>query len=552
MIIEHCNCQSAYIIADLLVSHNVGNVVCSPGSRNAPLILAVAERNELSKHIVVDERSAAFIALGMTTTTLSPTALICTSGTALLNYAPAIAEAYYRKLPLIIISADRPKEWIDQDDSQTIRQPNALANFVKQSYDIPICNNDDTRALKYTNRIVNDALITATTGVPGPVHINVQYDLVTSCSNNRNLITLPQRKIEILEGEKKLSESLMNQIADDCRDKQIIIVAGFLPLDEDLNNSLKKISNCTNIFVAHEIISNLHIDNGGNYFEHALSYFQKEAKQLEPDIVMTIGGALVSKSTKEYLRQCNRTEHWNIGQQRTIVDPFMKLTRTIEVSPTIFFSKLANKLCSTKKPYNEQWSLLCHKGMATFTSKTDASIWTSDNAIGEIVNNMPKEWNLHLSNGTSIRIAQQYLKQLPHAVYCNRGVSGIEGSTSTAIGSSLLFDGTTLLITGDTSFSYDISALGSSLISEKIKIVVVNNSGGDIFRRVPFIRSLSCREQYFCTNPKTPIKKVAEAYKLKYFRADSANSLKETLPKFFDEKGSAALMEIVTPPTNVE
>ena len=129
---KQCN-----ILVDVLIAHGIRHFVMSPGSRNAPIIVALARRDGIERHVVVDERSAAFIALGLAQQTGEPVAVVCTSGTALLNYAPAVAEAYYQKLPLIVISADRPMEWIDQDDSQTIRQYEALAQFVKKSYDLP-------------------------------------------------------------------------------------------------------------------------------------------------------------------------------------------------------------------------------------------------------------------------------------------------------------------------------------------------------------------------------------------------------------------------------
>ena len=166
---------SCQILVDLLVANNITNVVISPGSRNAPLVIAISRCEALNKHIVIDERSAAFVALGMAIETGTPTVLVCTSGTAVLNYSPAIAEAYYRRVPIIVVSADRPVEWIDQDDSQTLRQYEALANYVKRSYNIPDNINNDT-SIWYVNRIINDAIMNATSGRLAPVHINMQFD----------------------------------------------------------------------------------------------------------------------------------------------------------------------------------------------------------------------------------------------------------------------------------------------------------------------------------------------------------------------------------------
>ena len=163
------------ILVDVLAAQGIRKFVVSPGSRNAPIIVALSRRDDVVKHVIVDERSAAFVALGIAQQSGEAVGIVCTSGTALLNYAPAVAEAYYQKLPLIVISADRPREWIDQDDSQTIRQYEALSQFVKKSYDLP-ARCDDATAQWYVNRMVNDAVIEATGGQPAPVHINLQLD----------------------------------------------------------------------------------------------------------------------------------------------------------------------------------------------------------------------------------------------------------------------------------------------------------------------------------------------------------------------------------------
>ncbi|MDE7351068.1 MAG: 2-succinyl-5-enolpyruvyl-6-hydroxy-3-cyclohexene-1-carboxylic-acid synthase, partial [Muribaculaceae bacterium] len=166
-------------IVELIRAHGVQTAYCSPGSRNAPLILAMEACGEIKKRVVIDERSAAFQAYGCALVERCPVALVCTSGTAVLDYAPAVAEAYYSGVPLIVVSADRPSEWIDQDDSQTIRQFGVLRNIVKGSYDVRAI--PEGSGMEYTsrmrwniNRTVNEAMLKALEGKPGPVHINVQ------------------------------------------------------------------------------------------------------------------------------------------------------------------------------------------------------------------------------------------------------------------------------------------------------------------------------------------------------------------------------------------
>ncbi len=167
--------ENSRILMDVIMARGVKTIIISPGSRNTPLIIAAEAREKLKKYVVADERTAAFMALGMAMGSRRPVALACTSGTALYNYAPAVAEAFYQKIPLIVISADRPAQWIDQDDSQTLRQSGALANIVKASFDIPLeteapepCANPAfvTEKHWFVNRLVNEAMTVATTGLP--------------------------------------------------------------------------------------------------------------------------------------------------------------------------------------------------------------------------------------------------------------------------------------------------------------------------------------------------------------------------------------------------
>ena len=164
--------QPVVNIAEICARKGVENVVLSPGSRCAPLTIAFARHPKLTVRTVSDERAAAFIALGMAQTTGKPTVLICTSGTAALNYAPAVAEAFFLQVPLLVLTADRPPEWIDQLDGQTIRQQQVYGQHIKRSFDFPVAlENPD--AVWHTERMVSEALNEAVAYPAGPVHINV-------------------------------------------------------------------------------------------------------------------------------------------------------------------------------------------------------------------------------------------------------------------------------------------------------------------------------------------------------------------------------------------
>ena len=290
---EVCN-----ILADVAVAHGVRRVVISPGSRNAPLIVALARRAEIGKYVIVDERSAAFAALGMSQQLGEPVMLVCTSGTAVLNYAPAIAEAYYQKLLLIVVSADRPKEWIDQDDSQTIRQFEVLSQFVKKSYDIPARCDDDT-ARWYANRIVNDAMIEALSGRRAPVHINVQLDEPLARLSE---YAGSQRIIETVLPSQSLSDNDMDTLLDEAGNKNILVIAGFGGKDSELEYGLDKLASLPNVAVLTETIANLHSDKFIKAVDRTLLAMERGTEDsYKPDLLITVGGAIVSRIVKTFL-----------------------------------------------------------------------------------------------------------------------------------------------------------------------------------------------------------------------------------------------------------
>lgn len=215
------------ILFDVMLGKGVRDVVCSPGSRNAPLLIAAASREELHKHVVVDERSAAFMALGMACVSRRPVALVCTSGTALLNYAPAVAEAFYQSVPLIVLTADRPEQWIDQDDSQTLRQFEAFSNYVKKSYEIPSWGDEDRELQWYVNRIMNDAMIEATSRRQGPVHVNVRLGEPLGRKTRNPLPS--QRIIDMLTSDTIANREVVKELAAEVAGSKVMFVAGFMP-----------------------------------------------------------------------------------------------------------------------------------------------------------------------------------------------------------------------------------------------------------------------------------------------------------------------------------
>lgn len=533
---------------EVIQQKGITDVVCSPGSRNVPLILAVASRTELKKHFVIDERSAAFYGLGISQISQKPVVLICTSGTALLNYAPAIAEAYYQAIPLIVISADRPVQWIDQDDSQTLRQDGAIANYVKKSFSIPALGEDDPQMLWYVNRIANDAVTTAITGRKGPVHINVHIS--EPLGNKVNYDNSRQRIVNTIESDAIANKEVIKEMANEIHQSKVLLVAGFNQPDSKLQKAITDFSRFPNVVTMAETISNLHLKDSDYSIDSVLtSYSNDFLDKLAPDIVLSIGGSLVSRKLKEYLRRnSNKCKHWAIGYSHSISDPFMSLSLRIETNPARFFRNLTSILRKIKIQrdesvinYNNIWNQLRINAFKIKNKYIDNIGWSELKVFDILLKNIPSDYNLFLSNGTPIRYAQIINYHLPHASYCNRGVSGIDGSTSTAIGGATAYKGNTILITGDLSFSYDIGGITMKGIPDSFKIVVIDNQGGGIFRFIPSTSSLEEREEYLCQSPNIPYKLLAQGYEWVYYDCDNEKTLKEIFPKFLANKKKSIL-----------
>ncbi|MFG6381753.1 MAG: 2-succinyl-5-enolpyruvyl-6-hydroxy-3-cyclohexene-1-carboxylic-acid synthase [Muribaculum sp.] len=541
---------SCNIIVSLLVKHGVEEVVVSPGSRNAPLVLAMSRCGALKKTVVIDERSAAFIALGKASVSGKPVALVCTSGTAVLNYAPAVAEAYYRRVPLIVISADRPMEWIDQDDSQTLRQYEALSHYVKRSYNIPAdCSADNMQW--YTNRVVNDALLCAVSGRRAPVHINVQLDNPLDGMACLDETRWTSRDITRLSAQQRLSHDDMALLAGRCGARsKILIIAGFMEPDGELLDALKRLAARDDVVVMTETVANLPSDMFIGCIDATLSVMDDVRRHdMRPDIVITVGGAIISRFIKQYLRTADIKEHWHVGITDDTVDCFRNLTVSINMAPERFFKDLAEALPQTdgsRCSFRKEWHDVAAEGEKVHERYLASVPWCDLTAMRYVFNNLPEGCNIQLSNGTSVRYAQLFPSAAAARCDCNRGVSGIDGSTSTAVGASTVYDGTTLLITGDMSAQYDIGALAAPCITPRFKMIVLCNGGGGIFRFIKSTSKLDELDEYFVVDRPFPIAKLAEAYGFRYFEAYDEYSLSALFGGFIEEKDRPAILAIYT------
>lgn len=541
--------SSCRALIEVLSAHGVKDIVVSPGSRNAPLTVAASRCEAITAHVIIDERSAAFFALGMAIETSRPVAMICTSGSAILNYGPALAEAYYRHVPLIAVSADRPSEWIDQDDSQTIHQNGVLRNIVKGSFEVDVENGTEAQSI-YINRTINDAAILAMAAPRGPVHINIRLDepLGGICD-----ITKEDARIirAVTPSKSTIDARQAAEIVRRIDGRRVLVIAGFGEPDKRLDEALDSFSKMADAVVMCEAQSNRHVAGAVAHIDSVLTTLSDDdLSMLKPDIVITLGGSIVSRMIKRYLRQAENIEHWHIGIHNKSVDCLMSMTLRIECEASQFFnavSKILAKNTVTQNGYRRMWttkSLMARHRTFDFLKSCQ---WSDFYAMGRLMQLMPRQWNLQLSNGTAIRYAQLFDYSAFSRIDCNRGVSGIDGSTSTAIGAHIYYDDVTVLISGDMSAQYDIGALAIKEISPRFKMIVLNNSGGGIFRFIPSTSKLEELDEYFAGPVNLPLEKLAEAYGMSYFKADSKESLDKTFATFASEHSHPALLELATP-----
>lgn len=539
----------AQMLAAISAAKGMRNAVISSGSRNAPLVIAFDAQKEIECLSVIDERSAAFFALGIAQQTNLPVGIICTSGSAALNYAPAIAEAFYQKIPLVVITADRPSEWIDQDDGQTIRQKNIYSNYCKASFNLPAetGHSDD---LWYAQRLISEAFNKATEkGNEGPVHINVPlreplYKEVGKPVTEYKIIDVlhTQRRFEKDE-EKKLLQVWNSS-------KQKMIVCGLHKPDKELNKLLAKLAKDTSVAVMTETITNM-ADGGFIYNIDAVidSMDESEKKSFRPELLITFGGPVTSKKLKTYLRKYKPHQHWHVSASAAHTDTFQALTKVLEVDENYFFELLSKQKSIPNGRYGKNLNAISAKAKSALMAYCKEAPFSDMKVIDIIWNNIPKNSDVHLGNSSPIRYANLFETKIENGInyYCNRGVSGIDGMTSTAAGAAYATDKITTLITGDLGFFYDSNALWNKYLCDNLRIIIINNGGGGIFRLIDS-KDSPLLEKYFEAKHGMKAEALVKTHNIPYYSAKNENELKQNLNKLYkDHKGKPAILEVFTP-----
>ena len=496
------------LLYDLARAAGIRDVVLSPGSRNAPLIIEAAARDDLTKHTVTDERSAGFVALGMSEASGRPVMTVCTSGTALLNFHPAVAEAFYRRIPLIVVSADRPEYRIDKGEGQSIRQQRALQNHTLASVHV---SESDPPALWHEK--ISQALVTAVRE-QGPVHINMPFE---EPLYEQTADYLPLSGEEILPATPApLADDIIDELEKTWKTAgPKLIIAAQGRFDPTLRIQLERLARMPDTVVLTENTSNI---SGRDIWGHIdRLIFPLDARQWEkyaPGLVLTVGNNIISKKIKYLLRGQQRPfVHWHIGRHYISPDTFDRLRVHVRTSPEMFFSQLLFRLYEREPAgdYAARWRDLALRRKEAHRRFLANTGWSDLKFYELLSRQLQGPWHVHWGNSTVVRYAQLFPFDPAVKHSANRGTSGIDGSLSTAVGYALRTPDPVLHVTGDLSFVYDSNGLWN-LQPENLKIIVVHNGGGDIFRFIPGPSSVRDYEKYFVAPHRVNAEALAAAY----------------------------------------
>jgi len=532
-------------LAALVLKRGITDIVISPGSRNAPMINTFTGILEFCCRNIVDERSAAYFALGLALAKQKPVVLVCSSGTAALNYTPAVAEAFYQNIPLIILTADRPDYWIDQSESQCIRQSNIYQNFTKKEISLPI--GESEKELWYAARQMNECLNLAVSGQPAPVHINIPLE---EPLHNLVQIDLPEvKEIELVETKNGLEENELARLIETInQSRKILILAGQLSLNPNLENRLIKLVAKTGAVVLHEHLSNLSDPAFCGSIDLVMSgILDENIGSYQPDLLISFGGQFVSKALKQFLRKNKPLQHWHLSPSGEHFDTYQSLTKVVKMEAVNFFDALSDCVLQIDKSYLQLWKNKEAKVNQLRNEFVESIEFADLKAFSMIGQKIPVNTVVHLGNSSPVRYALIHNRVENAMYFSNRGTAGIDGCLSTAVGFASDSDKINTIILGDLSFFYDSNALWNKYIGSNLRIIVIHNGGGNIFGMIKGPSDSPAFTEHFLAENTHKAEVLAKAFGLDYFKAENESELAQALDDFYSPmQKQVALLEIFT------
>ena len=538
-------------LVEIFALHGINQAVICPGSRNAPIMLALTRNKHFTCYSISDERSAAFFGLGLALQSKKPVVLCCTSGSAGLNMAPAIAEAYFQEIPLIVLTADRPKEWIEQWDGQTIFQANLFGAHVKKYFEFPTQMNLEKDFAWYQNRIANEATIISQKAPKGPVHINIPISEPFYPGKEEELPIAENTKImQSLESKPAVTKEIKELIQQSLsQNPHVILTVGQLDPDPEIQDLLIQM-NRLGICIVGDATANL---PESVQLNHDLILANEHIwRDLEADVIIHIGKSFVSKRIKQFIRRFPASQQWwiNSSHAQSIKDPFQNLSHLLQIQTADFLRAWIQeaKHMPISTAYSNQW-IEAHQRVKN-SQKTffEEGNWTEIHILNGLFKRLKAySGDLHVANSLAVRYINWTAESLSHLrIFANRGTSGIDGCLSTAVGAAQGTDELVISLIGDVAFQYDRNALWNNYLPANLRILVLNNQGGGIFRNLEGAKDLPELETYMETEQRFTAKNTSLDAGIAYFNAKNEIELEEILVTFFEKSHTAQLLEIET------
>jgi 2-succinyl-5-enolpyruvyl-6-hydroxy-3-cyclohexene-1-carboxylate synthase len=551
------------IFFDLVINHNITNVVISPGSRSTPLTLVAATNKSLKSFPIVDERAASFFALGLSKQTNLASIIITTSGTAVAETYPAIIEAYQSRIPLIVCTADRPSNLRNTGANQTIFQKDIFRNHIRFSYDIPLFEISKSH-IKHFIGIISKGLETCMSLDVGPVHFNFQFDKPfepDSYTDNISLdiIKYTAEQIENFDFIKNEEQSAQkSSVTNEIQLKRkysllktkspIVITIGSGTFDNEFVKQLDKFSIKNNIPIIADICSGLRSNKKQlkNLIYNYDSLFRLNSIQsyFKPATVIHFGRNITSAALEDYLVK--------IKPRRIIVNQYGDRFDTTKTGTIIKSSPLdyINLLSKNDIIKNDKSTLQQLLDLDTKVELIKKQIFNNTFSEVDIVNiiaeTVPAKTNLFISNSLPIRDFDFFVSRINQSIkiFANRGASGIDGIISTAAGISASNRTPTYLVIGDVSFFYDITSL--QIVKKfrlPLKLIVINNHGGGIFEYLPVSKYKKILRDFFLTPISLDFSKLSEAFGIDYHYADRRDDFINKI-NYINKIKSSVILEV--------
>ena len=549
----------------------IQHIVISAGSRNAPLTNGFVENNYFKTYSVVDERAAAFFGLGMAQQLQQAVALVCTSGSALLNYYPAIAEAYYSNIPLVVISADRMPHRIDIGDGQTIQQAGVfgphlvgtsalqpdVSHATKILLESPMqslvprdADADTIAEIQAVHQSHNEQEIQRVLKLAktqhGPVHLNVPMEEPLYGMTTQSLQFSPIKKA----AQPKPISHLLGLENNWKKATKKMILVGVLPPDSQWKPLLEGLMQDPSVVLLSEKTSNLHHFKSISSIDCLMAPMEIDSddfqETLQPELLVTFGGMIVSKKIKTFLRANPANRHYHVDPIKAY-DTFYHLHEHIKADPILVLKKLIAFPPVHSSNYQETVVARYNHYLSHGQSYLQSISFSDLKVFQTLFERLPSHLHLQIANSSPIRYSQLFNLPSSISVYCNRGTSGIDGSTATAIGAAQIRKEPTLLISGDLSFFYDSNGLWNNYIPPHFRIILINNNGGGIFRILPGEKDTDKYDTYFETIHQRSARHVARSFGFSYRKVSTLLGLKWQLRSFFSASSKPRILEIQTP-----